>query len=163
MGFDSWQIKTILLFCKPSRPGVGPTLRPLRWVLGLFPGVERPLLPRLGISGAALLLLYAFMAWRVTTLLPLFLVEFVIHCRTEWMTMYLCRKHKTETWNLTSVFLYRHPLWAFSSNDLRVSMSTTDTCGYCTGTQNGADRLHDLLARSSTTCLLCTFRAVGIA
>lgn len=83
MGFDSWQFKTILLFCKPSRPGMGPTEPPIQWVLGLFLGLERPLLPRSGISGAALLLLYAFMAWRVTTLLPLFLMEFVIHCRIE--------------------------------------------------------------------------------
>ena len=85
---------------------------------------------------------------------------------SEWLRT--CVENVSETWNLTSVFLYRHPLWAFSSNDLRVSISTTDTCGYCTGTQNGADRLHDRLARSSTYMLIldvsgCRDSVVGIA
>ena len=41
LGFETRQEQEISFLSKTSRPTMGPTQSPIRWVAGLFPGVKR--------------------------------------------------------------------------------------------------------------------------
>jgi hypothetical protein len=85
-GLNTSREKENFLFFRMSRPALEPTHPPIQWVWG-FMGVKWPgrdvtstymhLVPRLRMSGAVVLHLYAFMVWTGTTV-PFYLLPFLL-------------------------------------------------------------------------------------